>query len=222
MLFMQALHVSQQATLALQEELAAAHKAYNAPVKRQQPYLPLLASKLRGWAEGTRVGPPLFMSPTSAPGSSSGRSMSSASSSLQFAPGSQEAHPANQVQGEMQEARQQPDSRQHAPQEWQAKEAQPAPTLAAPPQGRASNQDWSPASSNHPAASSNHPPASSNHPSAASAVDTPSQFPVNQDPAIGCFAHVIKADVAMHKVILMIRASGLSRGCRQGAAVLCQ
>ncbi|KAL0025766.1 hypothetical protein WJX77_010075 [Trebouxia sp. C0004] len=90
--------------------------------------------RLRGWAEGTRVGPPLFMSPTSAPGSSSGRSMSSASSSLQFAPGSQEAHPANQVQGEMQEARQQPDSRQHAPQEWQAKEAQPAPTLAAPPQ----------------------------------------------------------------------------------------
>jgi len=38
MLFMQALQVSQQRTLALEEELAAAHKANNALVKRQQAY----------------------------------------------------------------------------------------------------------------------------------------------------------------------------------------
>ena len=37
---MQQLQVSQQETLALVEELSAAHKAFNAPVRRQHPLLP--------------------------------------------------------------------------------------------------------------------------------------------------------------------------------------
>ena len=36
-LFMQALQISQQATPALEEEMAAAHQTYTAPVRRQQP-----------------------------------------------------------------------------------------------------------------------------------------------------------------------------------------